>query len=69
MKNMLIKSLYSKLKTDKDSYNFIMNLMNCYDLYLFGGGVRDILNNNLKAQVFLISKILGLLNQIYWMIL
>ncbi len=47
MKNMLIKSLYSKLKTDKDSYNFIMNLMNCCDLYLFGGGVRDLLNNNL----------------------
>jgi len=48
MKNILIKSLYSKLKTDKNSYNFIMNLMNCYDLYLFGGGVRDILNNNLE---------------------
>ena len=47
MKNMLIKSLYSKLKTDKDSYNFIMNLMNCCDLYLFGGGLRDLLNNNL----------------------
>ena len=48
MKNMLIKSLYSKLKTDKDSYNFIMKLMNCYDLYLFGGGVRDLLNNSLE---------------------
>ena len=30
MKNMLIKSLYSKLKSDKDSYNFIMNLMSHY---------------------------------------
>lgn len=47
MKNTLIKSLYLILKTDKDSYNFIMNLMNCCDLYLFGGGVRDLLNNNL----------------------
>ena len=47
MKNILIKSLYSKLKTDNDSYKFIMNLMNCYDLYLFGGGVRDFLNNDL----------------------
>lgn len=47
MKNMLIKSLYSKLKSDKDSYNFIMNLMSHYDLYLFGGGVRDLLINNL----------------------
>lgn len=47
MKNTLIKSLYLKLKSDEDSYDFIMNLMNCYDLYLFGGGVRDLLNNNL----------------------
>lgn len=36
MKNTLIKSLYLKLKSDEDSYDFIMNLMNCYDLYLLG---------------------------------
>ena len=48
MKNILIKNLYSRLKSDKNSYNFIMKLMNCYDLYLFGGGVRDLLNNSLE---------------------
>ena len=49
MKNILVQSLYSKLKSDIDTYNFIMNLMNYYDLYLFGGGVRDLLNNSLDS--------------------
>ena len=48
MRETLIKSLYTKLKTNKDSYNFIKNLMKCYELYLFGGGVRDFLNNELN---------------------
>lgn len=47
MSKTLVKSLYSKLKTNKDSYNFIKYLMNYYELYLFGGGVRDFLNNDL----------------------
>lgn len=49
MKKVLTKSLYSKLKSDVYSYKFIKNLMKFYDLYLFGGGVRDFLNNDLNS--------------------
>lgn len=49
MKQALIKVLYNKIKKDKALLTFIKNLMEDNELYLFGGAVRDYLENNLNS--------------------
>lgn len=49
MSKKLIKVLYSKIKKDKTSLTFITNLMKDSEVYLFGGAVRDYLENNLDS--------------------
>lgn len=49
MKQALIKVLYNKIKKDKALLTFIKNLMEDGELYLFGGAVRDYLENNLNS--------------------
>ena len=49
MRKTLTRTLYSRLERDKALFDFVNKLMTDSEVYLFGGAVRDYIDNNLVS--------------------